>query len=205
MEVDLTFNGSPFGKVKLPGTKTSIWGAPVKIIDQRLHITDMTVFKAYVRSTIVDDDTSFRLDNGVCTIKSLGLTANCTYGAEVASKAMMGPRMTLAKLDRSEDDISVTLTVQNPSPLEIDYPVSFFELRNTNNETMAELKGGLKIVRGSFDLMLQGKVKAGVVLVGGKVRLVGVGVEGASWCNETVQYIDTVMDVSPNLAKVLQV
>lgn len=204
MEIDLTFNGTSMGKVKLPQMVTSFWGTKVSVPAQRVKIADMTTYRAFVHSTIVNDDMSFRLENGKCTINSLGLTANCTYSTEVALKGMGGPRMTLANLDREGDEITVTSTVYNPSPTEIDNGVSRFELRNTNGETMAELRGVLKIVRGTFDFTLQGKLKPSAVLLSNKMRLVAVGVEDKTWCNETIQSIQATVDVDPKFSKLLQ-
>ncbi|KAK5997080.1 hypothetical protein PT974_02432 [Cladobotryum mycophilum] len=71
VEFDIMFNGSSFGKLMFPETKTGFWGADVSIKDQEVKILDMTIFKAYIRSVIVDEDICFQLNNGKCIVTSL--------------------------------------------------------------------------------------------------------------------------------------
>ncbi|KAF7540393.1 hypothetical protein G7Z17_g12197 [Cylindrodendrum hubeiense] len=201
MVLDLTFNGSAFGKLALPKVRTSFWGTKVVVQEQVINITDMAIYRAFVRSIMVDDDTNFQLENGACTVRALGLTAHCDYNLDIPIKAMKGPRATLQKVSRSGDDgIAVTVRMHNPSPVELNHGVCTFELRNDQGERMAELRGQLKIVRGQFDLSLHGTTRTGVA-PSDKVRLVGVGVDGSSWCND----FDAVMDVRSEFAGLLRV
>ncbi|KAL6400541.1 hypothetical protein AUP68_16254 [Ilyonectria robusta] len=200
MVLDLTFNGFAFGKLPLPEVRTGFWGTKIVVQEQRIAITDMAIYRAFVRSIMVDDDTNFQLENGSCTIRALGLTAHCDYNLDIAIQAMKGPRVTLRELSRSGDDgIAVTFRMHNPSPVELDHGVCTFELRNDKGQRMAELRGELKIARGQFDLCLHGTTRTGVA-PSNKVRLVGVGVDGSSWCND----FDAVMDMRPKFAGLLR-
>ncbi|KPM37207.1 hypothetical protein AK830_g9373 [Neonectria ditissima] len=201
MVLDLTFNDCAFGKLALPEVRTGFWGTKVVVPEQTINITDMATYRAFVRSIMVDDDTSFRLENGECTIRALGLTAHCDYSLDVPLRAMKGPRVTLRAVSRSGDDgIAATFRMHNPSPVELDHgSVCAFELRNDQGQRLADLRGELRIVRGRFDFTLHGTTRNGVA-PSDKLRLVGVGVDGSSWCNDTVQHLDAVIAVSPEFA-----
>lgn len=203
MDLDLTFNGFCFGRIKLPEVKTSFWGTDVVVKNQKIRITDMAIYKAFVRSMIVDDETSFQLENGACTIKALGITANCNYSLKIGVQAIGGPRVTLTNLQRVEKGITATFRVKNPSPVEIDHGNCTFHVRNQKGQILAELKGHLKIVQGEFDYVVIGTPRIGVDPTE-KVRVIGVGTEGTSWCNETIRYIDTVVDLPPKFADTLR-
>lgn len=203
MDLDLTFNGFCFGRLTLPEIKTSMWGTDVVVEDQKVRITDMAIYKAFVRSVIVDNETSFQLENGICTIKALGISANCNYCLGIPIQGMAGPQATLTKLERVENAITATFSIYNPSPVEIDQGNCTFDLRNQKGETMSELSGHLKIVRGRFDYVVHGTIRDGVES-SERARLVGVGVEGKSWCNETINYLDMVVDVKPEFADKLR-
>lgn len=194
MDLELVFNGDCFGKLSLPEFKTNFWGATVSILDQKIDILDMAAHKAFVRSVIVDDETSFLLENGTCTIKAVGITAHCDYCLEVPLRGMMGPKFTLTRMNRIGETLTAEFQAENPSPVEIDHGASTFEIRNDKNETVAEMKGNLKIKRGSFKFRLRGTAKQGVA-PSGKSRLVGIGVEDNSWCNETIQNIDVNFEI----------
>ncbi|KAH7157088.1 hypothetical protein EDB81DRAFT_412921 [Dactylonectria macrodidyma] len=198
MVLDLTFNDFAFGKLALLEVRTRFLGTRVVVQEQNIAITDATTFRAFVRSIMVDNDTSFQLDNGTCTVRALGVTAHCNYTLDVPVQAMRGPRATLRMLSRSnegDDGITITVRVRNPSPVELDHGVCAFELRNDKGECMAELSGQLKIVRGQFDLNLHGTTRTGVA-PSDKVRLVGVGEGASSWCND----FDAILDLKAEFA-----
>lgn len=203
MELDLTFDGFCFGKINLPEVKTSIWGAKVPIEGQRIHILDMTTYKSFVRSLMVNDETRFQLENGVCTIKSLGIIAHCNYCLDIPIRGMSGPKFNIKNAERNGKEVILTLIVHNPSPVEIDHGACIFDLRNTNDESLMELRGNLKIVRGDFEVVLRGKSKKGVIPTD-KARLVGTGVEGKSWCRETIQYLDVMGDLDHETTNLLR-
>jgi hypothetical protein len=196
MTVDLTFNGACFGKLNLPEVRTSPSGADVVIENQDTEVLDMAAFKAFVRSLMVDEKLVLKLDNGNCTITAFGLTAHCVYAKEVQLVGMNGPKVQMASTTASRDGISSTMTIFNPSPLEIDHGISMFEIQNDKKEALAELKGDLKIIRGDFESTMQGAIKKDVATAG-TARLVGKGVEEMSWCNDTVKNIDVAFQLTP--------
>ncbi|KAK7430547.1 hypothetical protein QQZ08_002839 [Neonectria magnoliae] len=205
MALDLTFNGFVFGKLVLPEVRTSFWGTKVTVEEQTVTITDLTSFRAFVRSIMVDDDTSFQLENGECTIRALGLKIHCDYSLNIPIPAMRGPWVTLRAVSRSGDNgITATFRMHNPSPVELDHGgVCAFELRNDQGQCMADLRGELRIVRDQFDFALRGTTRNGVA-PSDKLRLVGVGVDGSSWCNDTVKHLDAVIVVSPEFGRKLR-
>ncbi|KAM5351988.1 hypothetical protein ACJ41O_004711 [Fusarium nematophilum] len=202
-DVDISFNGSTFGKVSLPEVRTGFWGTRVEVREQRIDITDMFTYRAFVRNLVVVQDTSFQLSNGQCTVSALGTSSVCEMDLEIPVRCMSGPLVSLERLSRSGDDITATFRLDNSSPVELDHGRCIFELRNTRGETMAELRGELNIVRGQAEYTLHGLTRRGVA-PSDKARLVGVGVEGNSWCRETVKEFDVAFSLRPELAEVLR-
>lgn len=203
VELELTFNGCCFGKLRLPEVKTSLWGTKVAIREQKLQILDMAVFKAYMRSVIINNDTCFQLENGECTIRSFGVVAHCSYCLDIPTPGMMGPKATLQKVCRDGCDTTLTLKFHNPSPVELDHGTTIFELRNCKGESLAEFRGALDIVRGDFDVVLRGRLKSGAT-ASRELRLVGVGVDSDTWCKETAGYFEVALEIRPELVHLLE-
>lgn len=204
IDVELSFNGFSFGTVELPEVQASFWGTKVSVKEQHINITDMTAFRTFIRSLMLDTDSSFQLDNGWCTVGGLGTSSGCEICLDIPLKCMGGPQMELKKLSRSDDNgILATFRLDNPSPVELYHGRCIFELRNTQGETMAELRGDLNIVRGQAEFTLHGTTRPGVA-PSDMARLVGVGVEGSSWCRETIKEIDVVFGLRPEFAELLQ-
>lgn len=200
MDLDLTFNGFAFGKIHLPSVNTSFFGTKVTIPRQTIQITDGAIYRSFIRSVIIDSETCFQLENGTCTIKALGITAHCDYCLEIPIVGMTGPR-TLAKKLRQDGNghVRVVVDVQNPGPVEISYGWSLWELTNERGETVADLEGNFESKRGWFELVPAGKLRDGAAFTTDeKSRLVARGVEGNNWCNDTIQFINTSLELKPN-------
>ncbi|KAI9158463.1 hypothetical protein HJFPF1_06458 [Paramyrothecium foliicola] len=196
MEVNLTFDGHCFSTMCLPELCTSWWGTDIVVRDQRVKITDMAAYKDYVRSVISSEDTGFKLENGGCTISALGLSVDCNYNLDVPLKGMGGLKGAIKNIERKEGaKLMMTVILHNPSPVEIDHGMSLFELRNPHKGVLATLKGGLKILRGDFDVMLEGELLQGAVETKA-VTLAGIGVEGNTWCSETIKFIQPTMELT---------
>ncbi|KEY70402.1 hypothetical protein S7711_06570 [Stachybotrys chartarum IBT 7711] len=203
MHLDLAYNGTRFAKMHMPEITTRWRGTEVKVREQKVEILDMATYKDYVRSVMVAEHSGFQLENGVCTITALGITIPCTYRLRIPIRGMMGPAAALTKVERREGDVlAVTVKLSNPSPVELDHGLSIFEFRNMTGHLMGTLKGDVKIVRGDFEVQLEGKLEKGITPTD-KARLVGKEVEGDTWCNETIKYIDLVVDVTPEVQEVL--
>ncbi|KAF4965536.1 hypothetical protein FSARC_6667 [Fusarium sarcochroum] len=204
MNADLSFNGTKFGKVKLPEIQTSFWGTKLVIQEQRIDITNRATYHTFVRSLIVDDETSLQLESNGCTVRALGTSSTCDLHLDMPLKAVGGPRIALKKLSRSGENMTTTFNLNNPGPVEIDHGTCIFELHNGHSETQAELKGELNIARGQSEVILHGTTRNDVV-PSHRTRLVGVGVEGnkKSWLSETIREVDAVFDLEPKYAELL--
>lgn len=204
MEVDLTYNGSCFSKMHLPELQTSWGGMDIIVQKQHVKIVDMAAYMEYVRSVMLDQETGFRLENGCCTISALGLSVNSAYGLDVPMKGMDGLQGKIKELERKDGALLVvTVTFHNPSPVEIDHGMSIFELQTASGQAMARLRGGFKTERGVFDLVLEGEQIQGVEATD-SVNFVGIGVEGDSWCNQTIPMIRQTMVLTPEHLGVLK-
>ncbi|KAH8888187.1 hypothetical protein GQ53DRAFT_691754 [Thozetella sp. PMI_491] len=191
MVVDMCFQGACFGKLELPEVQTSASGADINIYDQDIKVTDMVAFRAFVKSLMNDEDLVLTLDNGACSIRTFGLTANCTYKKEVFLKGMNGPKTELQATDATTN----TVIIHNPSPLEIEHGVSMFEIHDSAGAVLAELKGQMEIKRGDFVLTMH------ITRQGGKpgdikATLVGMGTENPAWTNDTLKYIKTPLQLT---------
>lgn len=212
MDVDLLFNGSRFGRMRLPEIHTSVWGTTILILEQTVHISDLEAYKSYVRSTIVEEATSFTLSDGDCRVAALGLKAQCKYEMDVPMKGMAGLSAEVKDLTRQGDEVAVKVEFRNPSPVQIDHRVTLFELRTATGEVVARLQGNLEILRGIFTVQLHGAlevpandlVQAPVATTSTTlVRLVGAGVKEASWCDETIRNLDLALSLTADQQRLL--
>lgn len=202
MDLDLLFDGRSFGRLSLPEIRTSFRGAKVMVHDQTIEVSDATTYKMFVRSVILGDETSFQLDNGRCTISSMGLTKHIDYSLDLSMRGMSGLPVTLKKLHRDGERVTAIFEFSNSSPVEIDHGFCNFAILNDRAQTIALLTAELHIVQGTFTVTMQGSMCEGAVL-SEKARLVGAGTEQLSWCNETVKFIDSVFDVKEEFLDVL--
>ncbi|KAI2642243.1 hypothetical protein GGS21DRAFT_296420 [Xylaria nigripes] len=123
-------------------------------------------------------------------------------------------------------DVSIVLRIANPSPLEINFGMCFFEIQDHENEILAELKGCLDIHRNYVEIMLQGNVnKAVAITLAAEIseavdnfgtrdkknttkqipgaRLVGKQCAGAGWCDDTIKTINVPLEDMHKLFRAL--
>lgn len=204
MMVDLAFGGVTWGKLQLPEVVTTPAGADIIVQEQEVKILDQNAFRAFVKALMLDEELVLTLDNGDCQISSkvLGFTmkSKIVYKKDLVITGMRGPKVGLVETVADKN----TMKVVNPSPLEIDHGVSFFEIVDDTGSVLADLKGQLNIVRGTFDSTLDITFKGGKKLTPGtKVRLVGKGTEKESWMNDTLKYINSELEVNEQFVSFL--
>jgi hypothetical protein len=202
-DASLSFNGFSFGKIRLPQIQTSFWGTNFAVQEQRIDITDSATWHAFIRSLIVDDNTSLRVESKECTVRALGTSSTCDLHLDMPLKATGGPQVLLKKLVRVGERVTAVFSLDYSGPVEIDHGHCAFEFRNGHNETLAELNGDLNLVQGQTDFTLHGTKRDGVTIPSNKIRLVGVGVleREKSWLSATVREIDTVFNLEPRYAE----
>ncbi|KAF3766341.1 hypothetical protein M406DRAFT_330169 [Cryphonectria parasitica EP155] len=212
MVVDLVFGGVAWGKLQLPEVVTSPSGTDIVCAEQEVAITDQKAFRAFVKALTWDEELRLTLDNGDCriTTKIMGfqVNSNIVYSKELLIKGMGGPKVSLVRTGGGQN----TVRVENPSPLEIDHGVSMFEVvvvdgngnGNGNGKgdgvVAARLRGGLIIVRGACECTMDITFTGVKVAPGTKARLIGRGTEAQSWMNDTLQYIDSELEVTEQFA-----
>ncbi|KAF5232155.1 hypothetical protein FAUST_8874 [Fusarium austroamericanum] len=204
MEATLSFNGSSFGKVKLPQIQTSYWGTDFTVQEQRVDISNHATYCHFIRSLIVDKDTCLRLQNNECTIRALRTSSTCSVHIDMPLEVVDGPHLALKKVSRSGKHVKMVLSSSYSGPVEISHGLCLFELRTGPGEVLAELKGDLNISQSENELVLHGTANHGVI-PSQMVRLVGVGVEEdkGSWLSETIREVDVVFDLEPEQAETL--
>ncbi|RGP71603.1 hypothetical protein FLONG3_7095 [Fusarium longipes] len=193
MEASLSFNGSRFGRVKLPQIQTSYWGMNFVIQEQVVDVFDHATYCTFVRSLIVDKDTCLSFQSNECTVRALGTSPICSIRFNMSLEAVGGPRLALKKVSRLGKNIRMVLSSSYSGPVEISHGICLFELRNGLGEVLAELKGDLTISKSQKELLLHGTANHGVI-TSQMVRLVGVEVEGdkRSWLSKTIKEVDVV-------------
>ncbi|KAM0338263.1 hypothetical protein ACHAPU_011388 [Fusarium lateritium] len=204
-DVNLSFNGYSFGELRLPQIQTSFWGTKLVTREQRVVITNHTACRAFVRSLIVDDNTSLQLESKRCTVGALGTSSTCNLHLDVPLKAMGGPHMALKKLLRAGESATTIFNLDYTGPVEIDCGHCIFEFRNGNSETLAEMKGDLNMAQSQINLALHGTTRSMATTPSNKIRLVGICVEGEkkSWLSDTIREVDTVFDLEPKYVEQL--
>lgn len=205
MESDISFNGSSFGKVRLPRIQTSYWGTSFAIQEQQIVISNRATYRAFIRSLIVDEDTCLQLESNECTARALGTSPVCGIRFDLPLKAVDGPQLALKKVSRLENDVRMVLCLSYSGPVEINHGHCLFELRSGSGEVLAELKGDLDISPNQNELVLRGTTNHRTIPPQ-MVRLMGVGVEeeGRSWLGETIREVDVVFDLKLEHAKNLR-
>ncbi|KAF4333719.1 ubiquitin ligase (Hul4) [Fusarium beomiforme] len=203
-EASLSFNETAFGRIKLPQIQASFWGTNFAIQEQRVDITNYTNHCAFIRSTIVNDETILQLENNKCTVRALGTSSLCHLRLDMPLKAIGGPRIAVKNVSRLGNNVTIIFKLNLSSPVEFNHGCCIFELRNGHGETLTELKGELNLVTGQTDLSLYGTARDGVKH-SSRTRLVGIGVEAneKSWLNETIREIDVVIDLEPKCMEIL--
>ncbi|KAF5661083.1 ubiquitin ligase (Hul4) [Fusarium heterosporum] len=146
-DVNLSFNGYNSGKMMLPQIQTSFWGTKLVVWEQRVYITNHTVCHAFVRSLIVDDNTSLQLESKRCTVGALGTSSTCDLHLDIPLKAMGRLHVTLKKLLRADKSITTGFNLNYTGPIEIDYGHCLFEFGNGSSETLLEMRGDLKMAQ----------------------------------------------------------
>lgn len=195
----------------LPEIVTASDGAPIVVKNQIVEITDKTALQFFIVPAIKRDIAKLSLKNGQASISIPAFNVaprSICYERDVRMQGMDGPEvciksasvtsrpaMPLALSSSSSGNlmranITVTLRVKNPSPIEISFGICEFEIQNSNNEVFAELKGHLDIRCDHFNATFQGVADKRVTLTDGKARLVGRRCVGAGWCDETIKGID---------------
>lgn len=200
MVVDLVFGGVPWGKLQLPEIVTASSGTEVVVQEQEVKITNQDAFRGFVKALMLDEELVLTLDNGDCQITSkimgFAMKSKVVYKKDLIIKGMQGPKVTLVETTADKN----TMKVLNPSPLEIDHGVSIFDVVDEAGTVLAELKGQLNIMRGTFDSTLDVVFKGSKVSPGTKAKLVGKGTENQSWMNDTLKYINTEFEVTEQFA-----
>jgi hypothetical protein len=189
--VDMVGSGGTFGRLNLPVVKTSPSGADVIITDQLIKITDMTAFKAFVKSIMQDDHLTLRLANGHATIKSWGLSAQILYEKDLHLKGMSGPKTTMLKTEVDGEGFRNTMAISNPSPFEIDMGIAIYGIYGEEGVKIAEQRGKTYIPRGESTLIATGRIAAKGVNPKGEAKLVGLDVEEDNWFKETIKDLNT--------------
>lgn len=193
MEVDLVFGGASFGKLMLPTVNTTPSGADVNVTNQRIQITDLEAYRAFVKALVTQENLVLTLDNGKCCITAMRfLKGKCIYKKDVYLKGMNGPTTRIFKTTSETNTVIVT----NPSPVDIDHGVSTFEIQTAGGETIAELKGPMVIARGEGEVTMNITRKTGVSVTGEGINLVGTGTENGAWTNDTVKYIQVPIELT---------
>lgn len=203
MVVDLCFGGQAWGKLQLPEIITASGGADIICAEQEVAITNQESFRAFVRALMLDEELVLTLDNGDCQITSkimgFSMKSKVLYKKDLIIKGMRGPKLSLVDTSGGKN----TMKIINPSPLEIDHGVSLFDIvegEGSNDDVVANLKGQLNIVRGTFDSTLDISFTGKKVAAGAKLRLVGKGTEKPSWMNDTLQYINESFEATEQFA-----
>lgn len=205
MEVDIAFGGCPFAKLMFPEIRTRKNGTRVNIRTHQVSITDVATFYGFIRSLLVNLETSFQLENGRCDVNFLGLARRCNYRLDICIRSVIGPKLVLRKVEQALDTdpradprrVTLTFDVHNPGPAEILYGMAFYGLRNDKDEVIADLLGDLAIQRRRSEAILTGLLRDGAVL-SQKARLEGRGLDNICWWNEAIQLINTAVHLKPN-------
>jgi hypothetical protein len=200
MTVDMVGHTGIFGRLNLPKVKVKNGVADVAITDQVIQIVDMENFKAFVKALIQDEELVLRFENGKGTIRFMLMTLNVTYTKEVRLKGMNGPKTIITKTELDREGFKNTMLILNPSPVEIDMGLVYYEIRNEEAVKIAKQWGSTYITRGESTSRLTGKTTGGNPK--GEARLVAIDVEDDNWHKETIKYLDMSITLSEEFSTI---
>jgi hypothetical protein len=202
MTVDLVGPKGAFGKLDLPEIKTTSKGAVVNIPEQLIKITNMDAYLAYSKSIQLDEKLTMFLDNGIGTIKALGMKNKIVYKKPVHMLGMDGPQTSVTRTEILGDgQFRNTMKIINPSPVEIDMGNVTMAFKNAAGEILATQTANIFIVRGETVYQATGTVKQkGNV---GRVSLIGLDPERESWIKNTLSLFNVPITLTPELKQLL--
>lgn len=197
--VDIVGPGGKFGELLLPETKLSPQGTDVVVDEQVIKITDMEAFRAFVRAATCDEEVTLTLANGKAKMKAMMLSATVDYTKTVTIKGMGGPKITLIKTELDGEDGFINyMSCENPSPIEMDQGVVMYALKNDAGEKFGEQAGELFVKRGVTEFIMKGKIVKGVG-ASETAKFIGIGAEKDTWVRETTKFVNSSIDLTPQL------
>lgn len=204
MTVDMVGPKGSFGKLDLPEVKTNSKGALVNVKDQLIKIIDMDAYLAYSKALQLDEKNEMYLDNGVGTIKALGMKSKIVYKKGVTYPGMDGPQSSILKTEILGDgQFKNTMKIVNPSPLEIDLGQCTFYFKNAAGDILAEQQANVFIVRGETIYQATGTVKQK-----GNVDRVSLCGDAASkegtWLKHTLEWFNVPVTLTPEMTQLLK-
>jgi hypothetical protein len=195
MPVDAIGPAGNFAVLSVGDTRITPSGATISIVDQKIEVTDMTAFLAFLKVVMQDEKCELSLFAKAATIKALMIRRTIEFSkpAEVIGWKSLKAKFVNFKPDK------IVLKIESPSQTSIDFGDAVFEIQDRKGLVLAKLTGELKVEKGEnfheLDLVmapgLESKGEVGDVL-----RLVGIDVVETSWLKEAIKFFDIDLVVS---------
>jgi Protein of unknown function (DUF3712) len=197
MTIDLIGPDGCFGKLDLPLQKSTSKGYTIRVEPQRVTITNMDAFLAFVKATQTQKSAKLILDNGQTIIKTMGLTIHVTFRKEIEMIGMDGPK---TQFVCAEGD-KILAKIDNPSPLEMDLGDAVFECRDKEGSVLAKTMGNIYVGRGESQHEVTMTVEAEKEGEISELSMVGVDVKQESWMKEGIRFYHVQLEVTEDLVK----
>ena len=141
MSLDMSGPASKFGQMHLPAQKTAPGSYVLKVENQKVDISNMDAFLAFVKEAQQNSTVTLALGNGQATVRFGYLSAKVSFNKVVQFPGMQGPRADIV----SAEGEWIVAKIFNPSALEMDLGETFFEWRNKQQVAIAKISGHILI------------------------------------------------------------
>lgn len=195
MPVDAIGPAGNFATLAVGETKITPSGATISIVNQKIEITDMTAFLAFIKAIMEEDKCELSLFAKSATIKALMMKRTIEFSKPAEVIGWKGLKAEFVNFKPGK----VVVKIDSSSQTSIDLGVADFQIHDKGGRVLAKLKGQLKVEKGEtfheLDISpipgLEVKKEAGDVL-----RLVGVSGVPQTWLKDANNFfsIDVVFN-----------
>ncbi|KAE9965212.1 hypothetical protein EG328_008602 [Venturia inaequalis] len=187
MPVDAIGPAGKFATLAVSDTKMTPSGATISIINQKIEITDMTAFLAFVKAIMQDDTCGLSLFAKSATIKALMIRKTIEFSKPAEVVGWKGLNAGLVSFKPGK----VVVKIDSSSQTSIDLGVANLEMQDKDGRALARLTGQLKVEKGEtfheLDISFVPGVESGVK-AGDVVRLVGVSGVPQTWLQDAIKF-----------------
>lgn len=194
MTVDLVGPRGAFGRLDVPAIKIGAFGADITIVDQWITIVDMEAFASFVQAIVGNEDLILRLENGVTTVKSMGMKSSIVYRKSIHLHGLKRLQTSLLGLEQSTNSTNCIISLVNPSQFEVDLGTVVYKVQDGSGRNIGEVRGATYVQRGPSTLSLCGHI-TGLVSSSGETKLIGVDVEEENWLKQIIGSVNVTVSI----------
>ncbi|QDS76797.1 hypothetical protein FKW77_002356 [Venturia effusa] len=185
MPVDVTGPAGNFAILAVGDIKITPSGATISIVNQKIEVTDMTAFLAFIKAILQEEKCELSLFAKSATIKALMMRRTIEFSKPAEMIGWKGLKAEFVDIKPG----TVVVKIDSPSQTSIDFGLADFELRDRSGLVLAKLTGLLKVEKGETTHELDMSLIARPDNKGENedvLRLVGVSIASQTWLKKVI-------------------